>query len=53
MISDERAPHRRILASAGTGKTYQLTSRYLQLVLEGADPRTILATTFTRAVGRW
>ena len=42
-------PHRRILASAGTGKTYQLTSRYLQLVLEGADPRTILATTFTRA----
>lgn len=42
-------PHMRMLASAGTGKTYQLTSRYLQLVLQGVDPATILATTFTRA----
>ena len=49
MSSSMEARHQRILASAGTGKTYQLTSRYLQLVLEGADPRTILATTFTRA----
>ena len=38
-----------MLASAGTGKTYQLTSRYLRLILDGAAPRTILATTFTRA----
>lgn len=49
MSDASTAPHRRILASAGTGKTYQLTSRYLQLVLDGADPRGILATTFTRA----
>ena len=37
-----------IRASAGTGKTYQLTSRYLRLLLLGAPPETILATTFTR-----
>ena len=37
-----------IRASAGTGKTYQLTSRYLRLILLGAAPETILATTFTR-----
>ena len=42
-------PHARVLASAGTGKTHRLTSRYLHLVLTGADPRTLLATTFTRA----
>ena len=42
-------PHARVLASAGTGKTHRLTNRYLKLVLEGADPRTILATTFTRS----
>lgn len=42
-------PHTRMLASAGTGKTYQLTSRYLRLVLDGVDPTSILATTFTRA----
>lgn len=37
-----------IRASAGTGKTYQLTSRYLRLLLLGAAPESILATTFTR-----
>ncbi len=37
-----------ILASAGTGKTFELSSRYLRLLLEGAHPRSILATTFTR-----
>ena len=37
-----------IRASAGTGKTYQLTSRYLRLLLLGASPESILATTFTR-----
>ena len=39
---------RLIRASAGTGKTYQLTSRYLHLLLRGAAPESILATTFTR-----
>lgn len=38
-----------ILASAGSGKTFQLTSRYLRLIAEGAEPSTIVATTFTRA----
>lgn len=37
-----------IRASAGTGKTYQLTGRLLQILLQGAAPDTILATTFTR-----
>ena len=35
-------------ASAGTGKTYALSNRYLELVARGVDPETILATTFTR-----
>ena len=29
-------PHRRILASAGTGKTYTLVGRYLELIAAGA-----------------
>nr|WP_276604001.1 UvrD-helicase domain-containing protein [Nannocystis pusilla] len=39
----------RILASAGSGKTYQLTNRYLQILSRGAFPYSILASTFTRA----
>lgn len=42
------APHRLIRASAGAGKTYQLTTRYLSLLRLGAEPAHILATTFTR-----
>jgi ATP-dependent helicase/nuclease subunit A len=41
--------HERILASAGSGKTYQLSSRYIALLAADVDPGTILATTFTRA----
>ncbi len=37
-----------IRASAGSGKTYQLSARYLRLLLEGAPVDSILATTFTR-----
>ncbi len=37
-----------IRASAGTGKTYQLSSRYVALLLRGMSPSSILATTFTR-----
>jgi ATP-dependent helicase/nuclease subunit A len=40
--------HRVILASAGTGKTFQLSHRYIGLLAEGASPEQILATTFTR-----
>lgn len=37
-----------VRASAGTGKTYQLTARFLKLLIQGVPPETILATTFTR-----
>ena len=37
-----------IRASAGTGKTFQLSNRFLQLVLAGQPVDRILATTFTR-----
>lgn len=37
-----------IRASAGSGKTFQLTARILALLLMGEDPAAILATTFTR-----
>src|SRR3970040_1567409 len=35
-------------AAAGTGKTWLLTSRIIRLLLEGSDPGSILAITFTR-----
>ena len=37
-----------IRASAGTGKTFQLSNRYIQLLLEDVPIETILASTFTR-----
>ncbi len=37
-----------IAASAGTGKTYQLTSRYLALLALGAKPEKMIALTFTK-----
>lgn len=37
-----------IRASAGSGKTYELTSYYLRSLLRGASPRELLAATFTR-----
>ncbi|MBW2313588.1 MAG: UvrD-helicase domain-containing protein [Deltaproteobacteria bacterium] len=40
--------HKLILASAGTGKTYQLTNQFLRLLFAGVEPERILATTFTR-----
>jgi len=38
-----------VTANAGAGKTYVLTRRVIRLLLEGADPATILCLTFTRA----
>lgn len=35
-------------ASAGSGKTYSLTGRYIAIALEEADPASIVALTFTR-----
>ncbi len=45
-VSDR--PHKLIRASAGAGKTYRLTTRYLALLAADADPGAVLATTFTR-----
>lgn len=41
-------PHLLIRASAGTGKTFQLSNRFLQLLRDGVAHDRILATTFTR-----
>lgn len=40
--------HRLIRASAGSGKTFQLTNRYLGLLARGVPAGSVLATTFTR-----
>ncbi len=37
-----------VTASAGSGKTYMLVTRILRLLLEGVEPGSILAMTFTR-----
>lgn len=41
-------PNYIIRASAGTGKTFALSNRYLQLIASGHNCDSILATTFTR-----
>ena len=54
MPSPEYIPNEMILASAGSGKTYQLTNRYIALMAiqlksgEGVHPERIIAVTFTR-----
>lgn len=45
---DGNLPPVLVRASAGTGKTYRLTARLLQILFQGAAPESILATTFTR-----
>ncbi|HRE82019.1 MAG TPA: UvrD-helicase domain-containing protein [Opitutaceae bacterium] len=40
--------HTMILASAGSGKTYALTNRFVALLAHGAAPERIVALTFTR-----
>ena len=40
--------HIMIMASAGSGKTYALTNRFVELLARGAAPERIVALTFTR-----
>lgn len=40
--------HLIVSAGAGSGKTSVLVERYVQLLMQGADPRQIVAITFTR-----
>lgn len=47
-MGKEEFSHQIIRASAGSGKTYKLSERYLKLLLEGVPAESILATTFTR-----
>jgi ATP-dependent helicase/nuclease subunit A len=48
--SNPQNPYRSFVvrASAGSGKTWQLSRRFLQLVAAGAHPGSILTVTFTR-----
>lgn len=48
MIALDPARNIVVQASAGTGKTWLLTSRLLRLLLGGAAPGSVLAITFTR-----
>lgn len=48
LFLDGNLPPMLVRASAGTGKTYRLTARLLQILIQGAEPESILATTFTR-----
>lgn len=48
VFRDGRLPPVLVRASAGTGKTYRLTARLLQILLQGGAPESVLATTFTR-----
>ena len=41
-------PNEVIRASAGTGKTFELSNRYLRLLASGVECSSILATTFSR-----
>ena len=41
-------PHQMVIANAGSGKTYRLTTRMVTLLLKDVEPRKIVALTFTK-----
>lgn len=45
---ENRLPRELVLASAGTGKTFRISSRIIGLLAAGAAPESIFASTFTR-----
>jgi ATP-dependent helicase/nuclease subunit A len=47
--ANKRIQHEAIMASAGSGKTYVLTTRYIRLLDTFGQPERIIALTFTRA----
>ena len=47
-MTEPVSPHLAIRASAGTGKTFALSNRFLGRLLAGTPPERVLATTFTR-----
>ena len=49
LAASDPGGHAALSASAGTGKTHVLTARVLRLLLNGADPASILCLTFTKA----
>ncbi len=51
---DDKITSNLIIASAGTGKTYQLTSRFVTLMALGVEPERMIALTFTnKAAGEF
>ena len=46
--TSQTVPNQIIRASAGTGKTFRLSNRYIELLTRGHSCDSILATTFTR-----
>ena len=54
-MSEDAGTNRNLVlkASAGTGKTFAIATRYLRLLIfEKVDPATILALTFSRAAAQ-
>src|SRR2546426_7638134 len=47
-MSGHSFAHEVIRASAGSGKTHQLTNRYIALLAAGARAESVLTSTFTR-----
>ena len=49
MSEEIRFTNKAMFASAGTGKTFQLTDRFIYILHHTLEPEKIIALTFTRA----